>query len=320
METRYLEQLIAIEKSQSMRGAAEELFLSQPALSHNLKKIETELDCQLFDRSRNQLTLNAYGNIMLEHSKRIIEELEAAKQEIAQERLRQARKVSVGVFAYGFQSFVMPNLANAVPDTVLDCHIRDSGRLKSDLLAGTFDVIFTDRLEVDPAFVVQRLYKEQLMISLPSSSEYASRQSIFLSDLADLQLFIPSNLSGYTPWFEYVLKAADAEKSHAISVPFKEYLYAKDSTDQCQLTSSFIMRFLPTAARRVMIPLAEEIGSRDIYMIYKKQNSERLKPVITCIETNQDRLFAGSSFLPYFLFPNEQHNLMVRDDSEQPVL
>lgn len=315
METRYLEQLIAIEKSQSMRGAAEELFLSQSALSHNLKKIETELDCQLFDRSRNQLTLNTYGNIMLEHAKRIVEELEAAKREIAEERLRQCCKVSIGVFAYGFQSFVMPNLANAVENTVLDCHIRESERLRGDLLAGTFDVIFTDRLEVDSSFVVQRLYKEQLMISLPSSSEYASRQSLFLSDLPRLRLFFPFDLSGYTPWFEAVLKAAGVEDPLADGVAFKDYLYAKDTIDRCQLTSSFIMRFLPAAARRVLIPLAEEIGSRDIYMIYKKRDAERLKPMITCIEQNQDRLFAGSAFLPYFLFPGEQRNLMVCDDS-----
>lgn len=315
METRYLEQLIAIEKSQSMRGAAEELFLSQSALSHNLKKIETELDCQLFDRFRNQLTLNAYGNIMLEHAKRIIEELEAARSEIAEEQLRQAHRVSVGVFAYGFQSFVMPNLANAVEDTVLDCHIRESGRLRGDLLDGTFDVIFTDRLEVDASFVVQRLYKEQLMISLPSSSEYASRQSIFLSDLPQLKLFLPSDLSGYTPWYEAVLKAAGIEDPLADSVTFREYLYTKDTIDQCQLTSSFIMRFLPAAARRVLIPISEEIASRDIYMIYKKRDEERLKPMITCIERNQDRLFAGSAFLPYFLFPGEQHNLLVCDDS-----
>ena len=55
METQYLEQFMMLAKGRGMRAVAEELFLSQSALSHNLKKIETELECPMFDRVRNQL-------------------------------------------------------------------------------------------------------------------------------------------------------------------------------------------------------------------------------------------------------------------------
>ncbi|MGN1004153.1 MAG: LysR family transcriptional regulator [Oscillospiraceae bacterium] len=316
METRYLEQLIMIEKSRSMRDAAEELFLSQSALSHNLKKLETELGCQLFDRTRNQLTLNTYGNIMLVHSKRIVEELEAVKREIAEEKIRLAQKVSVGIYAYAFESFVMPNLANAIEGNVFECHIHDSVRLREGLSEGTLDVIFTDCPAESDEFVAARLFKEQIMVSLPSSSEYASRQSIFISDLAKLNLYLVSDASGYTPWFERVLTTAGIGNPLANAVPFREYLYKKDSIDRCHLTSSFIIRFLPTTARRVLVPLAEEIGTRDIYMIYKRQAEDRLRPLLAYIEKYQDRLFTGSAFLPYFLFPGEQSNLLFCNDSE----
>lgn len=316
METRHLEQLIMIEKSKSMRGAAEQLFLSQSALSHNLKKLEIEMDCQLFDRSRNQLALNAYGEIVLEHAKRIMEELDAAKREIAEEKLRSALKINVGVYAYAFQSFVLPNLANAVSSNVFECHIHESERLRNDLLSGALDVIFTDHLEINSEFVVQRLFREQIMVSLPSSSDYASRQGIFISDLAKLNVFLVSNASGYTPWFEQVLEAAKVDISTVNRVEFKEYLYKKDTIDQCHLTSSFITRFLPTAVRRVLVPLTHEIGSRDIYMIYKKQDEDKLAPLTAYIEKYQDRLFTGSAFLPYFLFPDASNNLLFCDDLE----
>lgn len=305
-----------IEKSQSMRGAAEELFISQSTLSHNLKKIETELGCQLFDRSRNQLALNPYGKIMLTHAERIMEELDAAKREIAEEKIRNAQKICIGVYAYAFQSFVMPNLANAVDENVFECHIRDSERLSEDLLSGALDVIFTDHFEENPEFVVQRLFKEQIMVSLPSTSEYASRQSIFISDLAKLNIFLVSNASGYTPWFEQALSAAGVDLSTLKKADFKEYLYTKDTIDQCHLTGSFIMRFLPPAVRRVLVPLAEESGSRDIYMVYKKKDKKRLTPLITYIDAHQDRLFTGSAFLPYFLFPSESSNLTFCDSTD----
>lgn len=316
METRYLEQLIMIEESRSMRDAAERLFMSQAALSHNLKKLETELDCQLFERSRNQLTLNAYGNIMLEHARRIIGELEDAKRNIAEEKLRQAQIIRIGVYAYAFQSFVLPNLANAVRESSFTCHIHDGKQLSERLADGSLDVIFTDQAERSDELVTVRLFQEQIMVSLPSSSEYAARQSIFLSDLAKLNIFLVSNASGYTPWFEQVLKLADAEPSQVSGVPFKEYLYVKDSVDQCHLTSSFIIRFLPAVARRVVLPLAEEVGTRDIYMIYKRRDEERLAPLLAYIEKHQDRLFTGSAFLPFFLFPEEANNLLFCDDTE----
>lgn len=319
METRYLEQLIMIANSRSMRDAAEKLFLSQAALSHNLKKLETELDCQLFERFRNQLTLNAYGNIMLEHSRRIIEELEGARLEIAEEKRRQAQTLHIGVYAYAFQSFVLPNLANAVKENTFMCHIQDEKQLSRGLAEGSFDVIFTPQAQRSQELETVRLFKEQIMVSMPYTSEYAAYQSVFLSDLAKLELFLVSNASGYTPWFEQVLQLAGAEPSRISSVPFKEYLYKKDGVDQCHLTSSFIIRFLPAVARRVMLPLAEGAGAREIYMIYKKQDEKRLKPLLEYIEKNRKRLFTGSSFLPFFLFPGETGNLLLCGDSEESM-
>ncbi len=310
METRYLEQFIALEKSQSMRGAAEDLYLSQSALSQNLKKLEAELECQLFDRSRNQLTLNQYGTIMLEHANRIVDELKAAKREIAAEKMRQAQRISVGIYAYGFESFVMPNLANAIQNNVFECHVCDNNRLTAGVLDGALDVIFTDKAVNGDELISTHLFKEQIMISLPATSEFASKQNLTLSDLPKLKIYLVSDASGYTPWFEQVLEKAGAPIKHEETVPFKEYLYTKDNVDQCSMTSSFIVRFLPMAARRVLVPLAEEIATRDIYMIYKKKNAERLHLLVDYIAAHQDHLFTGSSFLPFFLFPGEQRNLV----------
>jgi DNA-binding transcriptional LysR family regulator len=205
-----------------MRDAAEKLFVSQAALSHNLKKLETELDCQLFERSRNQLALNPYGRIMLEHAKRIIEELDQAKDEIAQEKLRQAEKIRVGIYGYAFQCFVMPSLANAIQENTFVCHIYESGQLREKLADGTLDVIFTDRPECDDELWTLRLFQEQVMVSLPASSEFASRQSIFLSDLRQLNILLVSDASGYTPWFERILKLADVASTHVDRVSFRE--------------------------------------------------------------------------------------------------
>lgn len=314
METQYLNQLIEIERSQSMRDAAEKLFVSQAALSHNLKKLETELDCQLFERSRNQLALNPYGRIMLEHAKRIIEELDQAKDEIAQEKLRQAEKIRVGVYGYAFQSFVMPSLANAIQENTFVCHNYESGQLREKLADGTLDVIFTDRPECDDELWTFRLFQEQVMVSLPASSEFASRQSIFLSDLRQLNILLVLDASGYTPWFERILKLADVASTQVDRISFREYLYNKDGAEQCHMTSSFILRFHPTVARRVVLPLADEVCRRDICLCCKKQDVKRLSPLLDYLDKHQQQLFSGNAFLPFFLFPDQTKNLTFCND------
>ncbi|MGI6072173.1 MAG: LysR family transcriptional regulator [Lachnospiraceae bacterium] len=311
MDLKSLEQLLEIENSKSMREAAEKLYISQSTLSHNLKKIEEELGCQLFDRSRNTLTLNTYGRIMLEHSKNIIREITDAKNEIEAEKLNRADRLSIGVFSYAFQSFVLPNIANALNNYMIESRIQNGQQLKEGLKNGTYDLIFTDCADMDEEITVERLFKENIMVSIPSSSEYASKQSLFLTDLPKLNLFVVRNAFGYTDWFEKVLKAAGINNPEENSALFNEYLYEKDGSDKSHLTSSFIIRFVPTAARRVTIPLAEDIGTRDIYVAYASKRKNMLKDMLDYIEQSQGLMFTGSAFLPYFLFPNERKNLHV---------
>jgi DNA-binding transcriptional LysR family regulator len=314
MEILQLENLLLIEKNKSMRLAAEKVFMSQPALSHSLKKLEHELGCQLFDRTHNQLCINAYGEIMLKHSRRIMQEIEAAKQEIAEEQMRQAKRISIGCYSYAFHSLVLPQLANVLKQNILECHINDYNSMARDLLEGTFDVVFTDKACEGEGIKTLKLFNEQVMVSLPSSSEFASRQCIYASDLKKLDLYLPSNASGYTDWFARILSSAGVPTPLSGAVPFGEYLYNKDGIDKCHLTSSFIMRFVPTAARRVVIPLADGMAARDVFMSYKQKDEDRLIQLISFIEKNCDNFFCSYSYISYFLFPSERQNLLFFND------
>ena len=61
MELYLLEQLIAFSRQGTLSGAAEELHISQPALSQSMKKLEESLGVSLFERSKNKIALNENG-------------------------------------------------------------------------------------------------------------------------------------------------------------------------------------------------------------------------------------------------------------------
>ena len=61
--------------------AAEKLFVSAPALSVSITRLEKELGVQLFDRTNNRILLNKQGEIFLKHVNQILDTLENAKQQ-----------------------------------------------------------------------------------------------------------------------------------------------------------------------------------------------------------------------------------------------
>lgn len=68
MDFLQLKYFMTVAKTEHMTKAAEELYISQPALSKMIKTLETELSVSLFDRTGKKLKLNAYGDIVLDYA------------------------------------------------------------------------------------------------------------------------------------------------------------------------------------------------------------------------------------------------------------
>ena len=70
MEWHQLEYFKVVAQMQHVTHAAEELSISQPALSRSIAKLEEELGFPLFDRSGKGIVLNRYGQIFLQYVER----------------------------------------------------------------------------------------------------------------------------------------------------------------------------------------------------------------------------------------------------------
>ena len=91
IEIRHLKLIDTIAEVGTLKKAAEKLFLTQSALSHQLKEIESRLQTQLFHRVHNQLVFTDSGKALLEASKDILERLDKVQdsiREINQDQLK----------------------------------------------------------------------------------------------------------------------------------------------------------------------------------------------------------------------------------------
>src|SRR5262249_57531938 len=106
-ELRYL---VAVAQEKSFGRAAQRCFVSQPALSVAIQKLEEELGAQLFERGKTEVTVTPVGERIVEQAQKVLEEA-ARIRDIAQT----GRNQLVGPFHLGVIYTVAPYL---LPDPI----------------------------------------------------------------------------------------------------------------------------------------------------------------------------------------------------------
>lgn len=83
MELRVLRYFLAVAREGTITRAAERLFVTQPTLSKQLKELEDELGCRLFERGTRTVTLTEEGRILRARAEEILGLAERARAELA---------------------------------------------------------------------------------------------------------------------------------------------------------------------------------------------------------------------------------------------
>ena len=71
MDLNYIREFVVLANTCNYMEAAEQLFISQSALSRHIKNLEEELGVSLFDRSTRSVTLNAFGMLFLPYARQM---------------------------------------------------------------------------------------------------------------------------------------------------------------------------------------------------------------------------------------------------------
>lgn len=168
--------------------AAEVLHIAQPALSQQIRQLESDLGLQLFERTTRRVSLTTGGSAFLPHARHLLVTAQGAAR--AAEELRVGRRGTLRVgfvdsAAYEFVPRFLHRFRQASPAVTLELHTMSSDEQAAALVAGRIDVgIARVTLEQAPlrATVVD---DEPLVAAVPSSHRLASEASIRLSDLRD---------------------------------------------------------------------------------------------------------------------------------------
>ncbi len=185
MLTDQLRYFVAAARSEHMARAAEQLDLSQPALSRSIQKLEEELGLPLFDRVGRGVRLNEAGKILLRRVDRANAEFDDALRELKD--FGATKSVSLGYLST-FGVRLIPELVKGFaaldPDLQFNLFEGPSPLLTKQLLNGEVDLCVSTE-PYDPGVEWRPLFKEELFALLPLNHPLAARKSIELIELAD---------------------------------------------------------------------------------------------------------------------------------------
>lgn len=184
---RQLEAFVAIAITRSVRAAAEQLHLTQPAVSMTLAELERQLDTPLFDRERGRLHLNNRGRELLPMAQEILERMRDMQRHNADEpeqmtgELRLGASNTVGNYLVGalLGSFVKQHAEVAIRLTV-----GNTGTIVAGVLDHSLDLGCVEGPVAHPQLDVRPWREDRLVVCARPDHALSRRRRLRAEDFA----------------------------------------------------------------------------------------------------------------------------------------
>jgi len=184
-ELRYI---VAVAQERSFGRAAAKCFVSQPALSVAIQKLEEELGTLVFERGKNEVTVTPVGERIVEQAQRVLEESSRIRDIAQSGRNQLTGTLTLGVI-YTVGPYLLPDLIPALheraPQMPLDIEENLTENLEAGLKSGRLDAAIIALPFAPPGVVTEFLYEEPFQVVVPHGHKWASRKSIQPDELAN---------------------------------------------------------------------------------------------------------------------------------------
>jgi LysR family transcriptional regulator, hydrogen peroxide-inducible genes activator len=185
--------IVAVARERNFRRAAEKSFVSQPALSLAVKKLEDELGVMLFERSRSDVSMTPVGERIVEQAIRTLEEAGRIK-----ELAKQGNNQLIGTFKLGviysvgpyLLPEIIPPLRKSAPEMPLEVEENLTANLETQLRNGNIDAAIIALPFDIPGIKLQLLYEEEFVVVVPADHAWATRKTINPDDLAEEKVLL----------------------------------------------------------------------------------------------------------------------------------
>jgi LysR family transcriptional regulator for metE and metH len=225
LEVRHLSLVSEIAGTGSVTRAAERLHLTQSALSHQLRDIESRLGLQLFLRLGKKMVLTPAGDRVLASSRRVLDELRRAEDDLrvmsqhGKGVLRLCTQCNTG---YHWLPPLLQSFHRKYPGVDVQIAVGATKRPVEALLEGEIDLAVVTSSVSDKRLLTTPLFEDELVAVVSPDHPFARRTFVDPADFAEEHLIIYSADRSDSFTFSRILIPAGVEPARVSEVPLTE--------------------------------------------------------------------------------------------------
>lgn len=187
MEVEQLRHFVKVVELENFSRAAEQIGLSQSALSRSIARLEEELGQPVLERQTRKVVLNDAGRLLLKHAQKILNMINDAKAEICDDG--QSGNIRVGAIptiAPYFLPECLQSFHRQYPLAQVIVQEETTDHLLKKVVSGEVDVAIAALPITEKHLKVEKLFSEELLLVMPREHPLTRRKSINVSDIEEL--------------------------------------------------------------------------------------------------------------------------------------
>ena len=193
MNLRDLKYLVELKKEQNFSKAAQKSFVSQPALSMQIKKLEDELGVKIFERAQKKFLITQIGFKIIEKAEIILLEVEEIKNlaKNSKDIFGGELKVAAfpGIASYFFPQFVK-QVSKEIPRLKVFLVEEKTEKIIEKLESGAIDCAFLAMPVLNNLFEAKKIFEEPFLLAVSKKHELAKRKKIQTKELKNRSLML----------------------------------------------------------------------------------------------------------------------------------
>ncbi|HEX6128168.1 MAG TPA: LysR substrate-binding domain-containing protein [Candidatus Limnocylindria bacterium] len=190
---------VSVARLGSISRAAEELFVTQPALTARLQALERDLDAQLFVRSRHGSRLTEAGRALLPHAERALAALNRGREAVQEVASGGAGRLTIGA-APAISTYVLPAMLHRFQAA----HPNVRLSVRSGHSEEVLEMVLRDEVEIGlmrpihhPEVTTTLLYEDEVVLVVHRGHRFAAAGQVRMAELAAENLILFDRTSSY---------------------------------------------------------------------------------------------------------------------------
>lgn len=225
MEIKYFRLIKTIVEEGSIANSANKLFLTQSALSHQLRELEERLGFKVFFRTRNKWELTDEGKELYKLGNIILESIEKGFQNIEQLRIGSVGTVKVSTECYSFYQGLpafIQKMGLLYPEITIDLILEATHQPIPKILSKEIDIaIVTSKPENETLSIIE-VYRDEIFAIMHSENPLSIKDFLSVNDFTNAHLIIHSFPLETVSVYEQFLKPNKITPKKISAIPLTE--------------------------------------------------------------------------------------------------